>query len=408
MPMRRPLCLLSCLAALALAGQAATCLAESQLVVTSEFEGGSGVAVSIDQAARVIRLSPSPRPGRGWDCWWYVRVTGIEPGEPIVLEVGGGKGVWAQPMRAAYSEDGDTWLQTGDGKREGKWMRYEQRVTAQRAWFAWGPPFTPSDAAELVNGVAEAHPFAEAFTLCRTREGRPVPALRIREGERPDDQRRGVWIVARQHAWESGASWVCRGLVEWLVSPDERAASLRQRGEIVIVPIMDIDNTAIGAGGKQQNPHDHNRDWHDPPHWPAVAAAMRSIRAMNEAGRFDLYIDLHNPGPNDRQPFYFVAPDTLLSERGRRNLAWFVQDSKAHITGPMPLADNVRVSGANYDPQWQRISKNWVMANTADHAVAVTLETSWNTKDATTAGYMAVGRQQGMAVEQYLRRGVRE
>ena len=40
-------------------------------------------------------------------------------------------------------------------------------------------------------------------------------------------KRYGVWIQARQHAWETGGSWVSRGLIEWLVSDDPRAETLR-------------------------------------------------------------------------------------------------------------------------------------------------------------------------------------
>ena len=379
-----------------------------ELQVTSDFEGGNGVVEQIVQEQSLIRIKPRTHAGRGWVCWWYVKVTGITPGQTLTLDVGGGRGVWVLPKFATFSTDGKTWRHTGEGQRNGKRRVYKQKIDTTEAWFAWGPPFTPRDAAALVERVARDKSFAQAFELCKTRGGRPVPALRIREGDRPATQRRGVWINARQHAWESGSSWVCRGLVEWLVSDDPRAAELRASADIYVVPIMDIDNTAVGAGGKEQTPHDHNRDWQDDAYFPAVRAATAIIKTMNVAGRFDLFLDLHNPGPGDLRPFYFVAPDDLLSERGKRNLKWFVQDAAAHITGPMKLADRTRTSGAGYDKLWKRISKNWVVMNTADHVVAVTLETSWNTEHSTPEGYMTVGKQQGLAIAAYLRRNTAE
>ncbi len=380
----------------------------SELRVTSDFEGGNGVVEQIDQEKGLIRIKPRTHAGRGWVCWWYVKVTGITPGQTLTLDVGGGRGVWVLPKHAAFSTDGRTWRQTAAGKRNGKRQVYQQKIDGTEALFAWGPPFTPKDSAELVERIGRDKPFARAFELCKTRGGRFVPALHIREGDRPNAQRRGVWINARQHAWESGSSWVCRGLVEWLVSDDPRAAELRASADIYVVPIMDIDNTAVGAGGKEQSPHDHNRDWQDDAHFPAVRAAIKHINMMNEQDRFHLYLDLHNPGPGDLRPFYFVAPGDLLSERGKRNLKWFVADAAAEITGPLKLADRTRTSGAGYDKLWKRISKNWVVANTADHVVAVTLETSWNTPHSTVEGYMTVGRQQGQAIARYLRRGAPE
>jgi murein tripeptide amidase MpaA len=127
-------------------------------------------------------------------------------------------------------------------------------------------------------------------------------------------------LQARQHAWESGASWVCRGLAEWLAGDDPRARHLREKCEIYIVPIMDIDNTATGNGGKEALPQDHNRDWTDQPHHAEVAAAQKHLRRLSEQGRLALFVDLHNPGPSDKQPFFYVCPDETLVKVGRRNL----------------------------------------------------------------------------------------
>jgi hypothetical protein len=49
------------------------------------------------------------------------------------------------------------------------------------------------------------------------------------------------------------------------------------------------------------------------------------------------------------------------------------------------------------------MSKNWVAAHAPPHAVAVTLETSWNTPHSTTDGYRKLGVQLGEAIERYLK-----
>ncbi|MEX2215571.1 MAG: M14-type cytosolic carboxypeptidase [Phycisphaeraceae bacterium] len=391
----------------------------ADLAATADFEGGSAVIESIDQTAGIIRMTPAGPADRGWSCWWYVKVTGIEPGRTITIDLGankdyrlpaGGKlaASWARPQLATFSTDGKTWQHTSQGKTQGDRITWTATVNAKEAWFAWGPPFTPSDAKALVDRLAKASPHAKAFELCRTREDRPVPALRVLEKGGDDAGKYGIWINARQHAWEAGASWVCSGLAEWLVSDDKRATTLRRMAEISIVPIMDIDNTAIGAGGKEQKPQDHNRDWTDEPYHASVKIAQESVLAMNKAGRFDLFIDLHNPGPGDRQPFYFVAPQELLKPVGKRNLARFVECSVAEIIGPLKVSQKTRESGPGYDKNWKNISKNWVQAHAADHAIAVTLETSWNTPHSTIEGYQRVGRELGQAIERYLRESPRE
>jgi len=371
-----------------------------ELQVVADFEGGSAKVESLDQEKRLVRIVPTPHADRGWRCWWYFKLVGVSPEETITLDVG--EAPWATPDRAAYSLDGRNWQQTDPGKREGKRIVYQQKIDAAEVWFAWGPPFVPSDAAALCKQAAQRCRFAQHFQLCRSREGRPTPALRIFEPENGRAARYGVVVVARQHAWESGSSWVCRGLIEWLISQQPQAAALRKQAEMVVVPLMDVDNAAIGAGGKEQKPHDHNRDWTEQPYFPAVEAVQKIIRQMDSAGRLDLFIDLHNPAAND-PTFFFVTPRNLLSDIGQRNLERFVAAAMAEITGPLPLSQKTRESGPGYDRRWQAISKNWVTQNTQKHVVAVTLETAWNTPHSTIDGYLTVGRQLGKAIHRYLR-----
>jgi hypothetical protein len=393
------------LLAIAGAGRGAAA-SEFTLQVDTDFPGGSADVLKIDQQDRRLRIRPRAPEETGWVVWWYFRLSGIRPGETITLEVGNPP--WSTPARAAFSLDNKTWTQTAEGEKTENGMTYRQQVDGREAWFAWGPPFTPEDAKRLVDEAGKTLSCAAAFELCRTRGGRPTPALVIQEPGAEEDDRYGVWIQARQHAWESGSSWVCKGAVDWLTSDDPRAAEFRRRAKIYVVPVMDIDNVAIGAGGKEQKPHDHNRDWSDDPHWPAVAAAIEHIRRENTAGRFDLFLDLHNPSATAREPFFFLAPTELLSKKRRERIDRFLAACQLEMTGPLPFKGQTYESGARYDDAWKKISKNWVTENTREHVVAVTLETPWNSPHSTPEGYMTVGRQLAMAMERYFRESPRE
>lgn len=392
--------------------------ARGQIAVVAEFEGASAKVLLLDQEKRLVRIMPAGDPARGWPCWWHLKLEGLKSGQTLTLEVqpsdrpivreGKNQGrplaaSWSQPLRAAVSHDGHKWKQSEPGVAAEGRIAYTVAAEGESVWLAWGPPFTPRDSAALVTKLAQRGPWVQGFELCKSREGRPCPALRFREGDRPDKERIGIWLQARQHAWESGSSWVGRGLAEWLAGDDPRARSLREKSEIYLVPIMDIDNTATGNGGKEALPQDHNRDWTERPHYPEVAAAQRQIQAWSDAGRMALFIDLHNPGPGERQPFFYVCPDDTLTELGCRNLERFLAACRVEMTGPLALADQPKVSGASYDPLWRQMSKNWVAAHAPGHAVAVTLETAWNTPHSTPDGYRAVGAQLGMAIERYLR-----
>lgn len=415
-----PTLIAGCLAQRSAAGQTpalAAARASSTLTLESAFEGGSGVLVSADQQQRLLRITPTPHPDRGWACWWYVKICGIQPGETIGLEIDVpeaaalGRCRWpeacrafAMPDRAVFSLDKKRWEQTAPGVRQNNRILYRQKIDAAEAYFAWGPPFVPSDAAELVRWAAQQCPHATAFELCRSQEDRPVPAVRIGPQAASGQPRYGVWIHARQHAWETGSSWVARGLVEWLVSDDAQAWSLRQKAAVVIVPIMDVDNVAIGAGGKGQWPHDHNRDWSDRPVFPAVAAAQREIRRLNDAGQFDFFLDLHNPGPGDREPFFNSPERTMGSEAAWTNVKRFVAGAAEEIVGPIRFRGMHRQTGPKYDPaMWQAMAEHWVNRHTAPHVVCLAMEIPWNTPQSTADGYRRVGQELGRAIERYFR-----
>lgn len=388
----------------------------AELRVSTDFEGGSAKVESIDQAARVIRFMPDGNPQRGWACWWYLRVDGVVKDERITLSLAGSDrptrnngqdtskplaASWAMPARATFSTDGQTWRHTAPGKREGGRINYEINGTGDSLWVAWGPPFTPRDTDALLAEAEKKLPAAKSFELARTREGRPVRGLRVSEATTPKPP--GIWVHARQHAWESGACWVARGFTEWLVSDDADARWLRGHAEIFIVPIMDVDNAATGNGGKEAAPRDHNRDWDDKPVYPEVAAAQQRLRTLAKENRLDVFLDLHNPGPSDWRPFFFLGPSEFMAEAGRVNQTNFLAATRARINGPMAVEEKPRFTGPAYHPLWRQISGQWVTANGNPHTVAACLETSWNTANSTTEGYRTVGRQLGLAVADFLR-----
>lgn len=391
--------------------------ATAEVKVSTDFEGGSATIEKVDEAARIIRFMPGGDPQRGWPCWWYVKIDGMAKGETWTVNLGGSdkparnNGVetnqplnagWALPVQAAISNDDVTWAQTAPGRKEGARMLYQIKGTGAPIWLAWGPPFTPNDTDALLARAVKALPGASIIEIARTREGRPVRALHLAETR--ESKAPALWIQARQHAWESGASWVAHGLVEWIISSDAEAVALRSKTEIMVVPIMDVDNVATGNGGKEANPRDHNRDWADTPVYPEVAAAQLRLRALVKEERLALFLDLHNPAAGDLRPFFFTGPEELLSPEGKARRTEFLAAAAARITGPLPLDPKIRTTGASYHPLFRQISGNWVDAHGNPNTVAACLETSWNTPNSTTEGYSIVGRQLAQAIADYMRK----
>ena len=381
---------------------------QAELRVRSDFEGGNAEVVTVDEAARRVRIMPALREGRGWPCWWFFELEGLKVGEQITVEVQAQTkpfreqmvlaADWCQPTHAWVSTDGDKWTATEAGKQSAdKVMTYVMRADAEVISVAWGPPFLPSDAEKLLAEVEASLPGADRFELAKTRGGRAVQGIRIGD-ETAEHQ---VWVGARQHAWEAGGSQVSRGFLKWYASPEAKA--LRATTCLHFIPIMDVDNVAVGAGGKEAVPRDHNRDWAAEPIYPEVAAAQKMIREIQARRGLDVFIDLHNPGSRD--PIFFFGPFAFERMTGvqQRNYRRWIELAAANITKPMPVVPTYRF--ANYvktEEERGRMSSGWVRANTAASTISVTLETGWNNPQMSVEGYAEVGAGLGRALGAYL------
>lgn len=385
-----------------------TIAAHAELSVSSDFEGGNAEVVKLDQATQTLRIMPALREGRGWPCWWFFKIDGLMPGEAFTLEVQAQTkpfrdntvlaASWCQPKHAWLSSDGETWTPSDAGTLSAdKAMSYTIKATAPQMSVAWGPPFVPSDAEKLLTEIATKLPEAKRFELAKTRGGRPVNGIRIGDENAPHQ----VWIGSRQHAWEAGGSQVGRGFIRWYAS--DEAKELRAQTCLHYIPIMDVDNAAIGAGGKESIPRDHNRDWADEPLYPEVAAAQRMIRDIHAKHGLDVFIDLHNPGAND--PIFFFGPFAFERMTGlqQRNYQRWIGFAAANIIEPRKVDPKYRFATyVKTDEERGRMSSGWVRANTGDFTISVTLETGWNSPLMSVEGYSKVGAGLGRALAAYL------
>ncbi len=382
----------------------------AQIRVATDFPGGSAVVVSTDDSKQSVHIQPEVHQDQGWPCWWYFRLDGLAVGKPTSVTVSGNpapfrarrvlNSSWSLPDRASISTDNRDWKHTAKAEIKDGAAVYTFEATAETTWIAWGPPFLPSDAETLFKQVATTLPNSDVFELARTTGDRPVPAIRF--GARPDGSGETpvVWIQARQHAWETGSSWVAQGFLKWVAGDDSAAIELRNKATICVVPIMDVDRVVEGAGGKEAVPRDHNRDWADQPVYPEVRAAQKAIKELAASHRFDLFIDLHNPAPGNRQTFFFGPKLDQLPETQYRNYIRWKAIAVSQIKDLVP--DYRFTSYIKTQEELDRVSNNWVRRNTSGHVVALTLETAWNRPEGTQQGYQQVGKQLGLTIALYL------
>ncbi|XP_066500835.1 cytosolic carboxypeptidase 6-like isoform X6 [Hoplias malabaricus] len=113
----------------------------------------------------------------------------------------------------------------------------------------------------------------------------------------PEREKRVVFLTARVHPGESPASFICQGVIDFLVSQHPVAQVLRDHVVFKIVPMLNPDGVYLGNYRCSLMGFDLNRHWQDPSPWahPTLHAVKQLIVQMNQDPKVSLefYIDVH-------------------------------------------------------------------------------------------------------------------
>lgn len=291
------------------------------IVVSSNFEGGS--AGRIEQVSplhlRVGVVGQSDQDGRNHQAnWYYFRLDRL-PRTQVQVDLVDLAGEYnyrgpvyavTKGARPVYSYDGKEWTHFRDGQVS--WDPKEPHLTmtftpeSDHIWIAHVPPYTNKDLAALLDSV-KGSPFLRRESVGKTLAGREMPLLTITDPRVPDSGKKVVWLMFRQHAWETGSSWAGEGAIRFLLSNDERAARIRSRAIVRIFPMADPDGVAHGRVRFNGNGYDLNRNWDaiDPVKMPEIASQHKAVLDWLDSGRrIDLFVSLHNTESSE----YLEAP----------------------------------------------------------------------------------------------------
>jgi hypothetical protein len=280
----------------------------SSLRVSSDFEGGSVGRWEAERPdfLRCAVAGQADKDGRNRQAsWYYFRVDGADLGrleirmEDLVGEYDykPGSVCLRGDTPPLISYDQRTWTHLKEVRFDdaAKTMTLTVEPRASRFWIAHIEPYTVSRLDVLLDRV-RAHPDVKLEAIGRTVEGRELRLVTVSARNLPEATKPVIWLMARQHAWESGTSFVAEGALLYLLS--EEGADLRERAVWKILPMMDPDGVARGGVRFNRNGYDVNRNWdtcdpEDPVsarRMPEIAAAKRRLRTE----RVDFFLTLHN------------------------------------------------------------------------------------------------------------------
>lgn len=277
--------------------------------ISSNFEGGSVGKVERTGPAhfRCAVKGESDQDGRNRQANWYFFRVDKAAGRKVVVDLvnlpgeynyRANRGAVTADTIPVYSENGRSWRHFDrtaveyDEREPLLRLRVEPR--GQRFWIAHVPPYTNANLESLL-AEFRSNASLRVNRIGRTPRGRPLLLLSVTDASVSDAGKRVVWLMFRQHSWETGSSWSGEGAMRFLLS--DAAAEIRRGAVFKVFPLCDPDGVARGGVRFNQWGFDLNRNWDvgDAARMPEISAQRRAVLDWIDSGhRIDLFVSLHN------------------------------------------------------------------------------------------------------------------
>ena len=299
--------------------------------ISSNFDSGNIEAVSCESHSN-IRLNIRKDTNSDTFQWFYFRLHGAE-GFPCVIHIeNAGKASYPEAWddyNAYASYNRVTWFCVPTSYKNGV-LTIEHTLEQNSVFYAFSTPYTYNQHLDMVS-AAQRSPLCILEFLGETVEGKDIDLLIVGE---PDEKKKKIWIIGRQHPGEPQAEWFIQGFIERILDAiDPVSKTLLSKAIFYIVPNMNIDgsiagNLRVNAAGKNLN-----REWAKPDR-ETCPEVFFTLKRMEETG-VDLFLDIH---ADETLPYCFTSGIEGIPSYDDR-LKW--------------LQENFTAKWAEFNPEFQ-------------------------------------------------------
>ncbi len=203
-----------------------------------------------------------------------------------------------QGYQAVASYDREEWFRV-ETSFDGKTLTIEHTPEHNHTYFAYFAPYEYERHLDLMSWAQTAFD-CQWIHLGETLDNRDMGLLVVGQ---PEEGKKAIWIIARQHPGETMAQWAAEGLLERLLDEDDGVArSLLDKAVFYIVPNMNPDGAARGHLRTNAVGINLNREWQSPSMEKSPEVYLVSQK-MAQTG-VDMFLDFHG---DEAIPYNFVA-----------------------------------------------------------------------------------------------------
>ncbi|CAF3391299.1 unnamed protein product [Rotaria sp. Silwood1] len=198
-------------------------------------------------------------------------------------------------------------------------------------YFAHCYPYTYSDLQDYLNDIQNDHiksQYCKQKVLCRTLAGNFIYLLTITSpttsissinvSTSPEQQiKKGVVVTARVHPGETNASWMMKGLLDFLLSDSADAKVLRDNFIFKIIPMLNPDGVIVGNYRCSLSGRDLNRNYKTilKDAYPSIWHTREMIKRFMSETELILYCDFHGHSRKQNVFIYGCENKHLPNER---------------------------------------------------------------------------------------------
>ena len=271
------------------------------MIISSNFDSGNIEVVAADDP-QDIQLNIRKDTKADFSQWFYFRMQEVE-GMDLKIEILNASETsypegW-EDYEAVVSYDRITWFRVPTSY-DGKKLTIEFMPEFNSVFVAYFAPYTYDQHLNLVSSV-QMMPNAFVENIGKTVEGRDIDMIVI--GDDADEEKKKVWMIARQHPGESMAEWFVEGFIEKMLDrSDALVRQLLSQATFYIVPNVNPDGSIAGNLRANAAGENLNRAWGNPN--PETMPEVYHILQNMEWTGVDLMLDIHG---DEGLPYNFIS-----------------------------------------------------------------------------------------------------
>ncbi|KAL4217925.1 hypothetical protein ACF0H5_022664 [Mactra antiquata] len=178
------------------------------------------------------------------------------------------------------------------------------------------------DDLEFLLNDTDRQKYIQREVLCETRAGNSCFLVTVTNFEQPEEvqaEKKAVVVTARVHPGESQASWMMKGVLDYVTGPSLEAKQLRDKFIFKMVPMLNPDGVIVGNYRCSLAARDLNRNYRHPKResFPTVWHTKHMIEVLSEKHEILLYCDLH--GHSRKHNVFMYGNNTATDDPDNNN-----------------------------------------------------------------------------------------